>query len=207
MIEMRRLTPATSTIDWDRTAALTEGLLRDGLDEIVRVFIAQGAGAPFVVWNPRPEQLRSEPARHVLAHWSSLADGARLPGYRQVDPADLRPALGYVLLLDVLEDGWDFRYRLFGSTISSVSGFDLTGKLLSEHPASAYVAEFSIAVGRAATRRRQPIYSLRHPVGAQDTSLWEQLVLPLADENGHVVRLMVVATPLDRDGKPIRAVF
>jgi hypothetical protein len=188
-------------------------VLSEDLDEIAKVFVEHGAGAPVVIWKPSQGQLRSEPPRHVLAHWSSLtvgsslATGPRLPGSRQMDPVDLRPALGYVMLLDVVEGGRDFRYRLFGSTIGSVSGFDMTGKLLSEHPASAYVTEFSLAVGRAAVRRREPIYTVRRPVGAKDTNLWERLVLPLVDENDTVARLIVVATPLDRNGKLIRTVY
>ena len=124
-----------------------------------------------------------------------------------MDPLDLRPALGYVMLLDTVEGGQDFRYRLFGSLIARVSDFDMTGKLLSAHPTSAYVAEFSLAVGRAALRRREPIYTVRRPVGAQDTNLWERLVLPLVDDNDHVTRLMVVATPLDREGTLIRTMY
>lgn len=182
-------------------------MLSEDLDGIAEVFVEHGAGTPVVIWKPSREQLRSEPPRHVLTHWSSLAAGPRLPGSQQMDPLDLRPALGYVLLLDVVEGGQDFRYRLFGSAIGSVSGFDMTGKQLSEHPASTYVTEFSLAVGRAAVRRREPVYTLRRPVGAQDTNLWERLVLPLVDENDSVVRLIVVATPLDRDGKLIRAVY
>ncbi len=180
--------------------------MSEDLDGIAEVFVEHGAGAPIVIWKPRGEQLRSEPPRHLLAHWSSLAKAPRLPEIQQMDPLDLRPALGYVLLLDVVEGGQDFRYRLFGSAIGSVSGFDMTGKLLSEHPASAYVTEFSLAVGRAAVRRREPIYTLRRPVGAQDTSLWERLVLPLVDDD-RVVRLLVVSTPLDLDGKLIRTVY
>ena len=182
-------------------------MLSENLGGIAGVFVEHGAGAPIVIWKPGREQLRSEPPRHVLAHWSSLAAGPRPPNYQRMDPLNLRPALGYVMLLDVLEGGEDFRYRLFGSAIGSVSGFDMTGKLLSEHPASAYVTEFSLAVGRAAVHRREPIYTVRRPVGAQDTSLWERLVLPLVGETDSVVRLIVVATPLDRDGKLIRTVY
>lgn len=111
------------------------------------------------------------------------------------------------MLIDVVDGGHDFRYRLFGSAVSSVSGFDMTGKLLSEHPASAYVTEFSIAVGRAARHRREPVYTARSPVGAQDTGLWERLVLPLVDEDDNVVRLLVVATPIGRDGQLIRPIY
>ncbi len=194
-------------VDWTRVAAWTEAVLHEDLDAIARVFAGHGARAPLVIWNPSLEQLKSDPPRHVLAHWSSLAAGSRLPGHRQVNPLDLRPALGYVLLLEVVAGGQDFRYRLFGSTIVNVSGFDMTGKLLSEHPASAYVAEFSLAVGRAAVHRGEPIYTIRHPVGAKDTSLWERLVLPLADEDDSVARLMVVSTPLDENGSLIRTVY
>jgi len=179
----------------------------EDLSDIARVFVKHGAGAPLVVWKPGPEQPRSEPPRHVLAHWSGLAAGARLPRHRQISPLDLRPALGYVLLLDVVANGQDFRYRLFGSTLVNVSGFDMTGKLLSENPVSPYVTEFSLAVGRAAVRRREPVYTLRRPVGAKETSQWERLVLPLADEDDNVTRLLVVSTPLDDDGELIRTVY
>jgi hypothetical protein len=206
-IEEWRLTPRASALDWARIAAWTEAVVSEDLSAIGQVFVENRAGTPIVIWKPSPDQLRSEPPRHVLVHWSKLVVGPRLPSYRQMDPLDLRPALGYVMLLDVVEGGQDFRYRLFGSTIGRVSGFDMTGKLLSEHPASAYVAEFSIAVGRAAVRRREAIYTVRRPVGAQDTSLWERLVLPLVDDRDSVVRLMVVATPLDRDGRLIRTVY
>jgi hypothetical protein len=194
-------------LDWARIAAWTEALLNDDFSSITQIFVENSAGAPVILWKPGPEQLRSEPPRHVLAHWSGLATHPRLPGTRQIDPVDLRSALGYVMLLDAVEGGRDFRYRLFGSLIARVSDFDMTGKLLSEHPTSAYVAEFSLAVGRAAIRRCQPIYTVRRPVGAQDTSLWERLVLPLVDENDSVARLMVVATPLDRKGNLIRTMY
>ena len=74
------------------------------------------------------------------------------------------------MLLDLVEGGRDFRYRLYGSMIASISGFDMTGKLLSEHPASPYVAEFALASYRAAVQRREPVFRERHPVGAPYSS-------------------------------------
>jgi hypothetical protein len=194
-------------LDWSRVAAWTEAILAGELAEIGRTFIVHGAGEPTLIWRPGAHDLRTEPLRYLLAHWSSLADGSRVPGMRQIDPLDLRPALGYVMLLDVVGETHDFRYRLYGSAISNVSGFDMTGKLVSELPASTYVREFSIAVGRAAVRRREPVYTARRPVGAQDTGLWERLVLPLADEHDRVMRLLVGATLIGRDGLLIRAVY
>lgn len=201
------LDSALQPIDWDRISRWTASILAADLAPIAAIFLQHGAPAPVLVWSPTPDDPQSEPPRHLLAHWSSLATGDRLPAIHQIDPLDLRPALGYVIIIDVVADGQDFRYRLFGSAVSSVSGFDMTGRLVSEHPASTYVTEFSIAVGRAAIRRRAAVYTARRPVGAQDTLLWERLVLPLVDENGRVARLLIAATPIGKDGKLIRAVY
>ena len=50
---------------------------------------------------------------------------------------DIRQALGYVMVMDVEDEAWDYRYRVYGTLIAERSGFDATGKLISElalHP-------------------------------------------------------------------------
>lgn len=195
---------ARQSLDWGRIAVWTDAVLKEDFSAIARVYLAHGAEAPTLVWNPTLDHLKSNPPRHLLTHWSSLAIGKRLPDIRQIDPFDLRRALGYVMLMDVVDGGHDFRYRHFGRAISRVSGFDMTGRQLSEHPASTYVTEFHIAVCRASIRRREPVYTARSPVGAQDTGVWERLILPLVDENDHVPLLLVANTPIARDGRLIR---
>jgi hypothetical protein len=56
-------------------------------------------------------------------------------------------------------------------------------------------------------RRRQPIYTVRSPVGAEQTSSWQRVVLPLVDDSGTVVRLLSGTAPIARDGRVIRAAF
>src|SRR3546814_11195528 len=81
----------------------------------------------------------------------------------------MRAALGFVMLLESNDDGRDFRYRLYGSTIARISGFEMTGRLMSSHPASAYAVEFAIASTRACVRRRQPQFNHRHPAAPGKT--------------------------------------
>jgi hypothetical protein len=107
----------------------------------------------------------------------------------------------------LIAGGRDFRYRLYGSMIASISGFDMTGKLLSEHPASPYVAEFALASCRAAAQRREPVYTERHTVGTMRTSRWQRVALPLADDDGAVTRLLAGTAPIARDGRTLRANF
>jgi hypothetical protein len=91
--------------------------------------------------------------------------------------------------------------------LASISGFDMTGRLMSELPASAYVAEFNLAVTRAAVQRREPVYTARRPLGTQETMVWERLALPLVDDDDDVARLLAATTPLGRDGQVIRPLF
>jgi len=173
------------------------------LSPIARIFERGGTVGPEARWNPTPAELTQEPLRFVLEFWLELARGGP-PHLRQVDPLLLRPALGYMMLLDAIDGGRDFRYRLYGSRIARISTFDMTGKLLSAHPASAYATEFAIASSRAALARRQPLLTSRRPAAAEFTSRWPRLALPLVDDQGVACRLLAVTVAVGHDGKMVK---
>jgi len=83
----------------------------------------------------------------------------------------------------------------------------MTGKLLSQHPASPYVTEFAIASYRAALQRRDPLYTERSPLDAARTRRWQRIALPLVDDTGAVVRFLAGTAPIDRDGRALRSPF
>jgi hypothetical protein len=194
-------------LDWERIARWTAGIVAGDIAAIATVFAQHGAPSPGLVWNPAIDDSQADPLRVLTAYWRGLAGAGAPPHLKQVDPVELRPALGYVMLLDAVEGGRDFRYRLYGSIISAISGFDMTGKLLSEHPANAYVTEFGIATYRAALQRREPVYPERSPVGAVQTTSWQRLALPLADDSGAIVRFLAGTAPIARDGRTLRSAF
>src|SRR3546814_18454171 len=70
----------------------------------------------------------------------------------------MRPALGHIMLLDVLDGGADYRYRVYGSEIAQRAGFDMTGKCTSELPTGSLASLFFIAVYQAVLLRPQPVY-------------------------------------------------
>lgn len=169
------------------------------------IFTAHGAQGPVLRWRPVRDDLQPEPLKFLLTHWSALRQGRSVPLAGDIDALKMRPALGYVLLLDILEGGQDFRYRLFGTIIAAVSGFDLTGKLMSAHPASSYIVDFYFATCRAVLRRREPLATVHSPPIAVSTTVWHRLVLPLADANGNTIRLLIGVVPVARDGEAITA--
>jgi hypothetical protein len=196
-----------TTLDWDRIARWTSDVAAGDITAITAIFAAHGAAAPGLAWNPPPEQFDAAALRFLITYWRGLAGPDALPHLKQIDPLALRPALGYVMLLDVVENGRDFRYRLYGSMIASISGFDMTGKLLSEHPAKSYVTEFGLANYRATVKRGEPVYTERHTVGAVQASRWQRIALPLVGDDGAIVRIMAGTAPIARDGRTLRVKF
>jgi hypothetical protein len=199
--------PATdgAAIDWDRVAHWTQQIVAGELRQIAIVFESHGATPPEIAWNPEADRLAAAPLRFLAAHWRSLACTPELPHLRQISPFDMRPALGHIMLLDAIDGGRDFRYRLYGTILAKISRLDMTGRLLSEHPASTYVVELALALYRAALQRRQPVYSMRTPTGALETAAWQRVVLPLIDDAGTAVRLLVGTVAVGSDGRMLRA--
>lgn len=198
--------PAMSAVT-GRRESWAQALIANRLDQIASVFRADDTEPPIAVWNPDPASLRSEPIRFVLDHWMQLRGADKAPPIATLDALALRPALGYVMLVDPVGDALDFRYRLYGSLIATVSGIDLTGKLVSHHHASPHVVDFSFAGYLAVYRRPEPLYTFRRPARAEFTRAWERIVLPLLDEDGRVGRFLVVNVPEDEAGGTIRPVF
>lgn len=191
---------ASPLVDWKRIGEWTDQLVAGEVGGVARAFAEHGLPVPVVLWCPKASDLPAKPLRHLLAYWSKLSGCGTVPNYRSVDPAAIRPALGFVMILDAIDRGQDFRYRLFGSSIARASGFDMTGRLLSSHPSSVYVIEFAIAATRACIQRRLPLYTDRQPAGAKETMRWPRLVLPMSDDGGSIVRVLAGTVPLSRNG-------
>ncbi len=168
------------------------------------LFAGHGARGPTISWRPAVEQLAPPQLRFLLRYWVDLAGERAMPAAAEIDAMEMRPALGYLILVDVVEEGHDFRYRLFGSTIAAVSGFDMTGKLVSHHLASAYIVEFALAVYRAVLARREPLLTEHGPPATVETTAWRRLVLPLAGPDGSVVRFLIGNLPISRSGHPVQ---
>lgn len=189
----------TPAICWSRIDEWTDCVGRGDLAPIAKVFMEAGSDRPEAHWNPTPDTL-PKPLAFLVGFWRELARGTP-PHLRHIDALRLKPALGHIMLLDPVDDGRDFRVRLYGTTIARISRLDMTGRLLSEHPASPYTTEYAIAASRAALRRGDPLFTSRKPVAAEYTSRWVRLALAFADDSGAAMRLLVGTVALDRQGR------
>lgn len=175
----------------------TTALLRGETEPIGAVFRAHGNQMPLLRWAPGIDDLPKPQLKFLLEHWNGLRGAAVLPPRKAVDPVALKPALGFIMLLDVVDDGWDYVYRLYGSEIAPHVVRDYTGMRTSELVMSGhdYITHFYIACYRAARLRRLALYTENTPPPSIAVKIWHRLLLPFADTAGEPNHFLVGNVP------------
>ena len=139
------------------------------------------------VLNPRSLRLR-----RVYNYWANLKDGDRPPKRKQLDPLDLGAAiLPYLILIDVVNDGEDFRYRLVGSALALAAGCDFTGKTVREFVQPEKLSEIIESYERCL--KTGQICCSFGDFGDTNREFiqYERLVLPLCNEDGKICQMLV----------------
>jgi hypothetical protein len=181
------------------TASLSDKLAAGDTDAFAAWFAARNSEAPVVIWSPTPEQLATPQLRFLLEHWNTLRGGRKMPSRGEISPLDLRPALGFVSLIDAEgKDGLDFVYRLYGTASAQRTGFDMTGRSLWTFPTEPWLLVFHAAVYRATWLRGEPLFTRHKPAMRQRVLESQRLALPLADEAGAVTRVLAGIVPAER---------
>lgn len=102
----------------------------------------------------------------LLAYWTAKCGARAVPLRQDIDPIELKGHLPSLFMLDVVDEGRDFRYRLVGTTIVEMSGRDVTGAML-----STLYKSYPDAFAKAAALFG-PVVTERRPVFARGTVFW-----------------------------------
>jgi hypothetical protein len=142
-----------------------------------------------------PPDIHHAPLRALWAYWASKREGNVLPGRQHIAPHDMRAWLGNLLLLDVMEGGRDFRYRLHGAKLVTMFGHDLTGGVVSALRVKNVDA--LLAEAREAVTGRRFVYIEDGIVAEKNFIRTSKLILPLATDGHSVDMLLVGIYPLE----------
>lgn len=119
-----------------------------------------------------------------------------LPGRQHFDPAAWPGLLSHIYLIDVLEAGRRYRWRLLGTAVTEMAGRDVTGRFMDELYDPGIYADSTRSYD-AVIATRQPLRSFGTLAFAgRDYSGFESVEVPLAAD-GHCVDVvlgMVFAT-------------
>ena len=197
MVDNRRRPASNARQMTDRALidTFTRAVLNGDSTEIATYFLAQDIQPPTFRWNPELGSLGEAPLEALLRWWQANRPAGGIPSIDMVDAIGLKDALGYLMILDVLEDGWDYRYRLYGTEIARLAKRDYTGQKTSDLKVFSTIPIFYIACYRAGLRRPEPLMTHNQPPTDVATSSWTRLLLPLAGPDGRIARFLVGNVP------------
>lgn len=127
----------------------------------------------------------------TMSYWESARGDRPLPNVSTIDPTALpMEALRWIAIFEVLDGAQDYRVRLAGTGISSLTGREFTGMLVSDIPGSEQGRERM----HRCVQERRPYFSgdpLRWSLGQEHID-YSVLCLPFSDNNDVITRLMMV---------------
>lgn len=126
-------------------------------------------------------RVQSPILRHVLDYWVKKSGMRRMPSRRDIEPLDLREALGFISLIEIRRDPLRFFFRLDGTKQVELFQIDCTGRFLDEcfDEQHLSVAQKSY---REATETGLPSYYRRQLPYYERLISYEIVILPLGED-------------------------
>ena len=129
----------------------------------------------------------------ALTYWTAKRGGRLMPRKRDIDPIEI-PAkiVPNLQLIDVIDGGARFRYRLIGTATVDAYGEDFTGRYADEmFPAE--LRHFIHGIYRQVCAGRAPLFLSNRYISAKGFELAsKRIYMPLADANGAVSHIFGV---------------
>ncbi|MBK1667432.1 hypothetical protein CKO28_05230 [Rhodovibrio sodomensis] len=125
--------------------------------------------------------------RAFHAYWRGLAPAGAVPAYRGFDVVHVpRDLLAFLLLLEVLDGGADFRYRVVGTGVVDAIGRDFTGETVSEYRHRHEPPGVADGYRRVCSLQAPDLYQGTLESVGKGFIRYERLALPFADDSGRV---------------------
>jgi len=151
------------------------------------------------VWYPETERGHVEHERSVsfLSYCLEKKPKGGLADRRDFTGETLKPWLGNIIVLEFDRERDDFRYRLYGSEIAALAGFDMTGKWVSDFRSE--IGDLFSAQYRNAVQEKRLIVSRNSYLHSRAPCDWERIICPV--ENGGQVQLVVANYTVELTGE------
>jgi hypothetical protein len=129
----------------------------------------------------------------ALAYWIGKRAGRAIPRKRDIDPVEMpRSILPNLQLIDVIDGGGRFRYRLIGTATVEAYGEDFTGRYPDEmFPAE--LRDFIHGIYRQVCLWKAPLFLSNRYITAKGFELAsKRIYMPLCDDNAEASHIFGV---------------
>lgn len=129
--------------------------------------------------------------RSLYELWNAKRGTRQAPPRSDFSPEELRPWFGHLMMIDCLPED-EFRYRLYGTELVRLFGFDLTNQLVGD--AMVFIGDKPLREYRQVCRIGAPVHASRISPSAREFLQVDKLALPLM-EGGEVTRILGAIYP------------
>ncbi|HVU21474.1 MAG TPA: PAS domain-containing protein [Rhizomicrobium sp.] len=136
------------------------------------------------------DELVSERLIGVLDAWKRTSGTRMAPKREEITPSLLRTALPWIWMIDVIDGGRDFRFRIAGERIIQFMGRRYAGELLSESLGNPFFQRMR-AILIECIRRKEPVHvgPMRSNLQGKEFFEMEVVVMPLSEDGENVTTL------------------
>ncbi len=135
------------------------------------------------------DRIEAEKLRDIYRYWRGKCREGAFPSRADIDPTEIPALLPHVILVDVVDDGRDFRYRLLGTHIVASVGFEFTGQLVSEFMRD-HEEEMRAQDYHRLVESREPRHVISHMIAfGGDYMRYERVLCPLSS-NGEAIDMI-----------------
>lgn len=146
-----------------------------------------------------PETAQHPKVKWMHDHWQAKRAGREMPRRSDFDPVELAGVLGNLCLVEVTADTPPrYLYRVDGSNLANITGFDLTGKYADQLPDADYRA-YVLELYDQVVATRAPLILAKEEDWADIGMSVESITLPLSNDGTRVDHLFDAVFPRERD--------
>jgi hypothetical protein len=133
---------------------------------------------------PHPQLVR------LYDYWDTKRADRRWPTRGDIDPTEMRFALGNIDLIEISYDPLVFRFRISGSNIDRDEGFNMQGKTLEDYP----LPQHREAIRQTYLRvlaEGEPNYEDLERIDEGRALHFGRLILPLSDDGSRIDMFLI----------------
>lgn len=159
--------------------------------------------ASFKLIETHTPSFRSLRADALYRYWLSRR-GDALPTRADIDPAEIKPLLPYVMIVDIHRDPFRVYYRLVGTAVAHAAGMDFTGTYLDQLAFDICANDDLSSAYRVVCDRRQAGIGMAFAQLNHQTALdVEYVICPLVNDSGEISQCLVLEDYVAKEGMEI----
>lgn len=128
------------------------------------------------------DEIESAAIRELFRYWQSKCVDGRIPRRADIDPVEIPRLMPNLLIVDVERDPFRVRYRLVGTRIVEMTGFEFTGKYLDEIALANFEGPFEECYQRACETKQPIITRIKWSLAPDIVAEYDVCFLPLSED-------------------------